>query len=252
MWTSGLAVLNPAWWASTPSRIVVAVLVTVAFAALGRLVRGVTGTGALAGGAICLLLLACAGPGAFVALFSLFAITWIATRLGRRRKQRLGTAERREGRTAEQVLANLSIAAVSAVMFATSGLQIWIVAMVSAFAEAATDTVSSECGQAFRQKAWLITSFESVPAGTDGGITIVGTACGIVGAFVVVLASVGTELIPARWLWLPMTAGTLGMLADSVLGAALERRGWLNNDQVNLAGTLIAAGIGIGLARLFA
>ena len=252
MIASYLALLEGSWWASTPSRVGAAVAVTVAFAVLGRLVRGVTNSGAFAGGVICFLLLACAGPGAFLALFSLFAVTWIATRFGRQRKQRLGTAERRDGRTAEQVLANLSIAAVCAVMFATTGQQIWMLALVSALAEAAADTVSSECGQAFSQTAWLITSLESVPAGTDGGITIAGTACGVAASILVVLVSAGGGLLSAKWVWVPVLAGTLGMLADSVLGAALERRGWLNNDQVNLAGTLIAAGIGIGLGRLIA
>lgn len=247
-----LVLLIPVWWANTPLRVAAAAALTVAFAVVGRLVRGVTGSGAIAGGVICFLLLVCAGPGGFVALFSLFVVTWIATRLGRQRKQRLGTAERREGRTAEQVLANLSITAVCAVLFATSGRFIWIIAMVAALAEAATDTVSSECGQAFSQRAWLITSLESVPAGTDGGMSIIGTACGIAGGLVVVVGSAVSGFLPMNLLWLPMTAGILGMVADSLLGAALERRGWLNNDQVNLAGTLIAAGLAVGLFEVFA
>jgi uncharacterized membrane protein len=36
-------------------------------------------------------------------------------------------------------------------------------------------------------------------------------------------------------------AGFLGNLADSFLGAALQRRGILNNDWVNFLNTLIAA-----------
>jgi uncharacterized protein (TIGR00297 family) len=246
-----LVLLSPVWWASTPARVASAAALTAAFAVVGRLVRGVTASGAIAGGMICFLLLVCAGPGGFVALFSLFVMTWIATRLGRQRKQRLGTAERREGRTAEQVLANLSIAAICVVLFATGGQFIWIIAMIAALAEAATDTVSSECGQAFSQTAWLVTSLESVPAGTDGGVSTIGTACGIAGGFVVVLACAVSGLLPMKLLWLPMTAGILGMVADSMLGAALERRGWLNNDQVNLAGTLIAAGVGVGLFKAF-
>ena len=36
-------------------------------------------------------------------------------------------------------------------------------------------------------------------------------------------------------------AGTIGNLSDSVLGAALERKRYLNNDAVNFLNTLIAA-----------
>jgi uncharacterized membrane protein len=41
------------------------------------------------------------------------------------------------------------------------------------------------------------------------------------------------------------------MFGDSLLGALIERRGWLNNDQVNFAGTLIGALIAAGLFRFF-
>ncbi|MGC2181842.1 MAG: DUF92 domain-containing protein, partial [Terriglobales bacterium] len=94
------------------------IAITTAFAGLGYLVRGVTRSGAIAGAGVCFALFASAGPGAFAALLSVFAVTWIATRLGLPRKQRLGTAERGEGRTASQVLANIGVAAVCAVLFA--------------------------------------------------------------------------------------------------------------------------------------
>jgi uncharacterized membrane protein len=35
--------------------------------------------------------------------------------------------------------------------------------------------------------------------------------------------------------------GVFGLLFDSLLGAILERRGWLNNDAVNFLSTLSAA-----------
>src|SRR5215469_8170153 len=232
-----LASVLATWWTTTPTRFAVAVAVTVAFSIAGRLIRGVCNSGAIAGGLICFLLLACTGPGAFLSLFSLFVVTWIATRFGRQRKQNLGTAERREGRTAEQVLANLSVAAVCAILYATRGEALWTLAMVAALTEAAADTVSSESGQAFSQTARLITTLELVPAGTDGGISIVGTAFGLLGALIVAAVSMASGLIPARWVGLSVVAGVIGMLADSVLGAWLERRGWLNNDQVNLTGT---------------
>ena len=90
----------PYAWASTPERLALAAVVTVSFALLARILRGVNWPGAMAGGVACLALFAGAGPGAFAALVALFAATWISTRLGYRRKQELGLAERREGRNA--------------------------------------------------------------------------------------------------------------------------------------------------------
>jgi uncharacterized protein (TIGR00297 family) len=243
--TLHLAQYGAGFWASSPARAAVGGAVTVAFALLGRVVRGVSFSGAFAGGLICLILLCTAGPGGFLVLFSLFVVTWIATRLGRSRKQTLGTAERREGRTASQVLANLSVAALCGLLYAVRIDAVWLIAMVAAMAEVATDTVASECGQAFSREARLITNFQRVPAGTDGGISIAGTAFGIGAGLVVGLVGVMCGLVPMRWLWLPVVAGLLGMLADSVLGAWLERRRWLNNEQVNLTGTVIAALIAV-------
>src|SRR5215831_9124460 len=94
-------------WAQDGARIAWATAVTAGFAVLGYAVHGVSRSGALAGAAVCFALFASAGPGAFVALLTLFVITWIATRVGRARKLRLGTAERGEGRRASQVFANL-------------------------------------------------------------------------------------------------------------------------------------------------
>jgi uncharacterized membrane protein len=35
------------------------------------------------------------------------------------------------------------------------------------------------------------------------------------------------------------------MVADSILGACLERRGWLNNDATNFLGTSVAVGLSL-------
>jgi uncharacterized protein (TIGR00297 family) len=241
-----LAYVPTGVWAISPVRIGFIFTVTVAFAGIGHLIHGVSRTGAIAGGVVCFVLFACAGPGAFAALFSVFALTWLATRLGRTRKQRLGTAERREGRTASQVVANLGIASLCAGLFAFGGSTAWLVAMAAALAEAAADTVASECGQAFSENARLITTFEPVPAGTDGGFTPLGTAAGA-GAAILVSAVCALIGLPANWLWIPAVAGVFGMLADSYMGAVWERPGRINNDGVNFIGTAVAAGVAFGI-----
>lgn len=224
--------------------------VTVAFAALGYLIRGVSRSGAVAGAAVCFALFAAAGPGAFGSLFSVFVVTWLATQMGRARKQRLGTAEGGAGRTAAQVLANLGIASGCALLYASRGSKVFLLAMTAALAEAAADTVSSEVGQAFSDRARLITTFESVAAGTDGGITLAGTLAGLGAAALISMACTLTGLVPMRWLWIAVTCGVLGMLLDSYLGAWFERRGRLNNDAVNFISTAAAAALAGGFLGL--
>jgi uncharacterized protein (TIGR00297 family) len=224
-----------------PARLWAAMLVTVVFALLARLIRGVTLSGAIAGAFVCFALYASAGPGAFAALVSVFILAWVTTRLGYKQKEKLGTAEKHDGRTASQVLANVGTAAVCAVLYAYLRVPSFLLAATAALAEAAADTVSSEFGQARNQQARLITTGELVPAGTDGGITLAGTLAGTIAAALVTLVCVLTGLIPWGGLAIAIAAGVAGMLFDSLLGALLERRHLLSNDTVNFLSTVFAA-----------
>src|SRR5271154_2157356 len=152
-------------WASSPERIAIAAGVTIGFAALARALRGVNRSGSVAGGLTCFLLFAGGGTAAFAALAALFVMTWVSTRLGHRRKLELGIAERREGRNAWQVLANLAVAASGAVIFSVGGNRAWLIAALAALVEAATDTVASEIGQSLGPQPRLITTWQRVEAG---------------------------------------------------------------------------------------
>ncbi len=229
-----------------------AAAVTIAFAGLAWLLHGVTLSGALAGAFISFMLYANAGPGGFAALVSVFVITAGTTRIGYSRKLELGTAESRQGRNGLQILANLGVAAVAAVLFGISRNPIFLVAAAASLAEAAGDTASSEVGEAGSEQARLITTLELVPAGTNGGITILGTVAGALASLAVTGCCVVVKLIPASGFLVVSFAGWAGMLLDSVLGAALERRGLLNNETVNFFGTLSAALIGSLLTHVLA
>ncbi len=235
-------------WASSPERLAIAAGVTLGFAVLARALRGVNRSGALAGGLACFLLFAGAGPAAFATLAALFLMTWASTRLGYRRKLALGLAERREGRNAWQVLANLAGAALGSVLFGATGNRLWLVAAMGALAEAATDTVASEIGQYRSSGARLITTWERVPAGTDGGITISGSIAGMAAGLVIAAVATVGGMRPQAQLWIPVVAGFAGMLIDSLLGATLQRRGCIGNEAVNLFSTLAAAALAYAIS----
>ena len=218
-------------------------VITVAFAAFARLLRAVSTSGSVVGGLVCFCLMLAAGWGGFAGLGSVFLLTWTATRVGYGKKQNLGIAEPRSGRNASQVLANLGVAAGVALLFAVWPGQRMILAMAASLAEVASDTLSSEIGLVLGGTPRLITTWQSVPAGTDGAITWSGTLAGVFAALVVGLVCVFSGVFPVRELTVCAAAAVAGTIADSVLGATLERKGILGNNAVNFLATAIAAAI---------
>jgi len=218
--------------------------ITAAFAILAWLARGVDWSGTLAGAAVALILTA-RDIRLFLVLLLVFAMTLAATRVGIARKQQLRTAEAAAGRSASQVMANLGVAALLTALAPSA----WPALGLAALAEVAADTSSSEIGMAFSGKTLLITTWKPVPPGMDGGISLRGTAAALAAAGLVALSGRLLGLVPTRQAVIVLCAGFFGTVADSVLGAVLERRGWLNNDLVNLFSTAAAAGIAWGLIR---
>jgi uncharacterized protein (TIGR00297 family) len=197
---------------------------------------------------------------ALIPTLAVAALAFVATLAGRRKKERLGTAEGRRGRSASQVAANLGLAA----LVSSSPVQSWLMdsrwvphhaatpAMlfalaVAALAEAAADTVSSEIGQVLGGRPRMITSLKSVDPGRDGAITLVGSLVGVVAAAVVAYA--GMWAFGGGWILFEVScAGAIfGLFFDSLLGATLEERGLLNNDAVNFLSTASAAGVTLAM-----
>jgi uncharacterized protein (TIGR00297 family) len=219
-------------------------------AALGLLVllaRAATGAGALTGGLLmgCFCLTTPGWRSSAWPLIAMLVLTLGATRVGRARKQRLGTAESRHGRGAAQVAANLGVAALAGTLINAEGQLVALTVLLAALAEAGADTLASELGQALRGTPRLITTLAPVPAGTDGGITVAGTLIGLLGAAVIAAVGVLAMALPWSVAWIAAGAGVAGLLFDSLLGATLERSGWLNNDAVNFLSTLFAAGVAL-------
>jgi|SRR5579871_1036052 len=220
-----------------------AIVVAISFAMVARAMGSVTDGGAMAGVLIAFVLMAAAGLVGFVPLAAVFLLTVVSTRWGYARKQRLGVAERRQGRTASQVLANLAPAAMCAapvIWFPELG-DFLLAGAVAALAEAAADTVSSEMGQATARGAYLITDFRDVPIGTNGAISVQGTLSGCVAACMVSWISAACGVIEWRWTLLVAFAAIGGMLLDSALGATWQNAGKLGNDSVNFVSNVFAA-----------
>lgn len=116
---------------------------------------------------------------------------------------------------------------------------------IGSIATATADTLASEVGVVEQPR--LITTLKKVPPGTDGGISVVGTAAGIIGAGVIGVSAYILGIFPDPYttLKIAIIAGTVGCFVDSILGAVLERRNYISNEYVNLIATITGAALGI-------
>jgi len=205
--------------------------------------RKLTVAGALTGGILAALLYKGAGITGIVMLCAFFVAGSAATALGRSRKEQLGIAEQNKGqRNAWQVLANGGIAALLALAALADAAHsaLYHAMLAGSLAAAASDTLSSELGMVYGRSHYNILTFKKDIRGLDGVVSLEGTLAGIAGAFAIALVYALAAGFNKQFFFVGL-AGVLGNLADSVLGAAWERKRYIGNDLVNFLNTLFAA-----------
>mgnify|MGYP001211340092 FL=1 len=178
-----------------------------------------------------------------VVLFVFLVTGSIATKWRIDEKRALSLEEANEGlRGWRNVLANGGAVSIVAIYNYLSPGEEWIYfAAVSSISVALSDTLASEIGS-LDIRTRSITTLQSVPAGTNGGMSPTGTIAAFLGAltiaFVGVLLSPNDLSISNNHLFILLTViGWLGCQVDSLLGALLENRGYLGKHSVNFLAT---------------
>lgn len=217
------------------------------FAVWAWKIRAVTARAAVTGVLLSLIVCLAAGPMALTPIVVVFLLTLLSTRIGQRKKQRLGTAEPARGRNATQILANVSVPAIctAPLLLFPYAQSILLAGAAAALAEAAGDTVSSELGQTFGGTPRLIVNARRVTAGVDGAITPLGTFVALLAILLVVASCLWAGLLRPQYFLPVVLAAFVGTLVDSLLGATLERPGRLGNNAVNFTSTACAAALAI-------
>ena len=200
------------------------------------------------------------------AQLALFFISGSALTYAGRRPDGGATAPGPRGRVWRQVIANGGWAGVGALLVPSHPAVGWPL-LTGALAAAQADTWGTEIGRCSARLPRLITSGRTVPVGTSGGVTLLGTAAGAAGAGLMGGLAVLLGAPPAAAAG-AVAGGLLGTIADSVLGATLQARyhcsscgrttecarhrcgalaphvsgiRWIDNDVVNLAATTVGA-----------
>ena len=177
-------------------------------------------------------------------------------------------------RNANQVFANGGIPAVFFMAYFIWADSVFLIAGISGFAFALSDTSASEIGVRMGGNHYKILNGKKAISGASGAVTLRGSLAGLIFAFV-----------PAALAVLPMfdfsvaqcliigVAGVLGNLADSLIGDIFQAKYlnsdgtirenprekdekpfhgfyWINNNTTNLLASLISCLFGVFLAKL--
>ena len=237
---------------SVPFRLGLIVLLLAAGMVYSTRTNKLTSVGAWTGGLLGLLIFLGSGFAGVGLLALFFGLGSAASAWKAADKRRLGLAEADKGRrTAGQVLANAGVAGLL-------GLLSWQfpahaplarLLLAGSLAAATADTLASELGNVYGRRYYNVLTWQPDVRGDNGVVSAEGTALGLVGSALVA----GAYCLSAGWGpaygWL-LVAGTAGNLADSVLGATLERRHYVSNNVVNFLNTLVGALTTAGLAAL--
>lgn len=251
----GLATTAGGWGAVASPAFLTGALVALGgnllLAALAWRLGGVDRSGALVGTLLGTVIWAFAGWRAFALLVAFYALGTAATRLGYAEKARRRLAEAKGGRRGvANALSKVSVPAALALLAGTGPhRELLLLALAGSFATSAADTCSSEIGQLHGRRAWLVTTLRRVPPGTDGAISLEGTAAGLAAALAVGGLGWALGLLAPAGIAVVTLAALLATTLESVAGATLERRGLLDNHGINfldsLAGALIALALGL-------
>jgi len=197
---------------------------------------------ALTGGILGAIIFMGVGWIGIVMMSAFFLLGIVATSWKKNSKETLGLAQEKGRRNIGQVLANggaAGILALLAICFAEYS-QLFILMMAAAFSSATADTVSSELGSVYGSRFYDILSFKKGQRGLDGVISVEGLLFGIGGSILIAAIYAMADTWSPNFIWI-ILAGTIGNLADSYLGATLERRGTIGNNAVNFLNTAVAA-----------
>ncbi|MDD1672081.1 MAG: DUF92 domain-containing protein [Methanomicrobiales archaeon] len=174
----------------------------------------------------------------FFIMLTFFILGSVATKYKYAYKVSLGSAQGHGGvRGYYNVFANGLVATAAAILFGITQHPMFIAMFLGSVATATADTVAGEIGMT-GGRPYLITTWERVPAGTNGGISLIGEITGVASAIVILAVAflLGVSTIPMAIIG--VAAGFLGTNMDSLIGATLENEGLIGNAGTNLLATL--------------
>lgn len=233
-----------------PGNIWIALILNTVIAAASHKAKLVDMSGVIAGWIVGVLIYVGLGHEGFIILFAFFLAGSFASKFKIATKEKMGVAQKKGGqRGAKHVFANCFVGAACAtvaIVTDPSERMVWFVAFVASLATALGDTISTELGQLYGKRAYLLITLERVKPGTEGAISMEGTVLGF-GASIL-LALVAWPLHPFDYQYglkavvVVSLAAMMANFIESILGGLYHQFGKESPETLmNFGNTVIGA-----------
>ena len=154
----------------------------------------------------------------FTVLLMFLLLGTLSDKLKKKKGQKKQNSENRNWK---QVLANSSVATLFAVVYFITKNNVFAILFATALAEALSDTFSSSFGS-LAPHAYDITKMKKIKKGLSGGVSLIGSLFGLLGAGIIALITLAFGVADARLFLIIFVSAFFGMLFDSVLGSLYQ------------------------------
>ena len=243
--------LLPELWMEIVAVLALSALLSLLAFRLGLLTK----SGCISAAAMGVFIGLCGSLSWLILLIVFTLLGFVATVIGLSKKREKGLQEGKHGerdyRNVLGVALPCCVFAIINILTQDSHYYLMMIGYISTIAVAAADTTASELGTK-DSKVYLITTFKRVEPGTDGGISLFGTTVSLMASVAVTLIGwlVINQSLDDIFVLIPMAAGFIGCMLDSVVGATLETWGYVDKYGNNCITGIAGAAIGVLIAWL--
>jgi uncharacterized protein (TIGR00297 family) len=235
-----------------PGNVVQAIIVNLVIAMISLKMKLVDKSGFYAGIAVGLLVYIGFGHEGFIVLFLFFILGSLSSKFKMKAKEKMGVAQKKGGqRGAKHVFANTGVAGICALVAMLADPHdrpALFVPFVASLATALGDTISTELGQIYGKRTYLLITLERVRAGTEGAISAEGTALGFGASLILAIIAYFfqpfTGFFGAKAVAIAALAAMMANFIESILGGIYHQFSKESPETLmNFANTLIGAAL---------